>query len=129
MDKKQIKIQLIDDEQNIIMLLEHILKSNGYTSVSTAEDGEVAQFQAQSEDFDIIITDVHMPKAGGLDVLFSTHDKERPPEVIVVSGGGRDLSYFFEEAKMLGAVMTIKKPFNEKEILDAVEQAIKIRYE
>jgi len=129
MEKDEVKIQIIDDEPNIILLLEHILKAAGYTNLTVAEDGEKAQDQARTNNFDIIITDVHMPKAGGLDVLFSTHDRENPPEVIVISGGGRDLSYFFEEAKMLGAAKTIKKPFNAKEVIDAVEDALVLRSE
>ena len=83
-------ILIVDDEKNIRFLLKHILEPVGYT-VSEAENGEIASDLMMSEDFDIVITDIHMPKVGGLEVLFSTHDKENPPEVIVISGGDKCL--------------------------------------
>lgn len=126
MNNKDINILIVDDEEYIIALLKQILDAEGY-SVDCAPDGEDAADLMNEKDYDIVITDVHMPKSGGLEVLFNTHDKERPPEVIIVSGGGRDLSFHFDEAEMLGAAQTIKKPFKREEILEAITTALENR--
>ena len=127
MNKKDINILVVDDEEYIVLLLTQILLADGY-SVDSVGDGEEAALNMTKKDYDIVITDVHMPKAGGLEVLFNTHDKENPPEVIVVSGGGRDLSFHFDEAEMLGASRTLKKPFSKDEILKAVEESLEERF-
>ena len=119
--RKDIKILVVDDEVHIVTLLEHILSE---FTVETACNGLEAELHSSNTDFDIVITDIHMPKSGGLDVLFGTHDKQNPPEVIVISGGGKDLSYHFEEAEMLGASKTLKKPFTPKEILDVIDEVL-----
>jgi len=120
------KILIVDDEENIRIFLEHVLESQGH-EVELAQDGIESELLSSASDFDIIITDIHMPKSGGLEVLFSTHDKMNPPDVIVISGGGRDLSYYFEEAKMLGATQTLKKPFTSDDIITAVDEVLKER--
>lgn len=117
------KILIVDDEENIRLFLQHVLETEGH-EIMVAQDGLESELLTSTNEFDIIITDIHMPKSGGLEVLFNTHDKMNPPDVIVISGGGRDLSYYFEEAKMLGAIQTLKKPFTSKDIITSVNEVL-----
>ena len=119
----KIKILVVDDEEPILKFLDYVLTNAGYDTYLAANGEESEQLMAAHE-FRIIVTDIHMPKRGGLDVIFDTHAATNPPDVIVISGGGKDLSYYFEEAKLLGATLTIKKPFDSAAILGAIEKCL-----
>ena len=62
------RILVVDDEENIRLVLRTLLRKNGY-EVETAEDGEQAIAQLDRFDPDVVLTDVRMPKVGGLDLL------------------------------------------------------------
>lgn len=67
MDKKDIKILLVDDEVDILDLLEYHLQKEGYKT-KTAENGVVALEKAEKFIPDIIILDIMMPQMNGIEV-------------------------------------------------------------
>jgi two-component system response regulator PilR (NtrC family) len=75
------KILVVDDEQGLRDVLSIMLKRAGY-AVTVASDGEEAIAQIQKEIFDLVITDLKMPKAGGLDVLKAV--KASSPDTVVL---------------------------------------------
>ncbi len=62
------KILIADDEPQVVDLVQMVLQMEGYTVVS-ADNGEKALVSAQTEDPDLILLDVRMPKLSGLAVL------------------------------------------------------------
>ena len=62
------KILVVDDEQGLRDVLSIMLKRAGY-AVTAASDGDEAIAQVQKEIFDLVITDLKMPRVGGLEVL------------------------------------------------------------
>ncbi|MDE3119493.1 MAG: response regulator, partial [Nitrospirota bacterium] len=62
------KILIVDDEQSMRDVLSIMLKRAGY-GVTVAADGEEAVAQLGKDIFDLVITDLKMPKVGGLEVL------------------------------------------------------------
>jgi two-component system, OmpR family, response regulator VicR len=81
------KILVVDDEKDVITALSHRLAREGY-EVITASDGEEAILKVKSDNPDIILLDLSLPKKNGFEVLKEVRedykDKWRP--VIIISG-------------------------------------------
>ena len=75
------KILIVDDEYEMRIALETTLKRENYQLVC-AEDGKQALDQFEDHVFDLILTDVRMPKLSGLELLRAV--KERSPKIPVV---------------------------------------------
>lgn len=114
------RILVVDDEENIRLVLRTLLRKNGY-EVETAEDGEQAIAQLDRFDPDVVLTDVRMPKVGGLDLLGTLQAKGHRATVIVMSAyGSVDLAL---EAMKAGAYDYIQKPFKQDEMLLVLKKA------
>ena len=75
------KILVVDDERGLREVLSIMLKRAGY-AVTEASDGEEAIGQINKEIFDLVITDLRMPKADGMAVLKAV--KSSSPETVVL---------------------------------------------
>lgn len=75
------KILIVDDEPEMRIALETTLQRENYQLVC-AEDGKQALEQFENQVFDLVLTDVRMPKLNGLELLREV--KERSPETPVV---------------------------------------------
>src|SRR5258708_29426519 len=78
------RVLVVDDEENIRLVLRTLLKKHGY-EVEIAEEGEGALAALDSVDPDVILTDVRMPRVGGLDLLAALKAKQHPDTVIGMS--------------------------------------------
>jgi DNA-binding NtrC family response regulator len=116
----QIKtVLVVDDDSRFRDLIASILCPAGY-HVDEAEDGMGAMIHAHKDQIDLLITDLVMPNAEGLETLryFSKHFPAMP--VVAVSGSRS----YLEPAKALGAVATIEKTKVFEDLLGVVRQAI-----
>ncbi|MGD0676755.1 MAG: sigma-54 dependent transcriptional regulator [Polyangiaceae bacterium] len=114
------RVLVVDDEENIRLVLRTLLKKHGY-EVEVAEGGEAALAALDSFDPDVILTDVRMPRMGGLDLLAALKGKRHPATVIVMSAYGNvDLAI---EAMKAGAYDYVGKPFKPDEIVIALRKA------
>ena len=114
------RVLVVDDEENIRLVLKTLLKRHGY-EVETADGGEAALALVDSFGPDVILTDVRMPKMGGLDLLATLKAKQNPATVIVMSAyGSVDLAL---EAMKAGAYDYVGKPFKPDEIVLALRKA------
>jgi len=115
------KIVLIEDDREIQTTLRTVLESAGYR-VSSASNGAEGQRLIQTENPDLIITDMMMPRMGGFPVLEYLRTLEDPPRVIMITAneGGRHKAY----AEMLGAVDYLRKPFAMDVLLESVRKAL-----
>jgi two-component system response regulator AtoC len=114
------RILVVDDEENIRLVLRTLLKKHGY-DVEIADSGEAALKALDSFDPDVILTDVRMPKMGGLDLLATLKAKQHPATVIVMSAYGNvDLAI---EAMKAGAYDYVGKPFKPDEIVLTLRKA------
>ncbi len=118
------RILVVDDEQHVRRMLAACLSRAGY-EVSVAKDGAEALKCLAQEPADLIVLDLLMPEKEGLETLMALrHNPERPP-IIVISGGARALgSDFLPVARKLGANITLQKPFQNQELLDAVAELL-----
>lgn len=101
-------------------VLSDILVKNGYTDVVEAENGKVAIEKFGSEKPDLVLLDIIMPEVDGIGVL-----KEIMPKgakAIVISAVGQDS--MITQAKELGAIGYIIKPFDEAQVLEEIKKQV-----
>ncbi len=114
------RVLVVDDEENLRLVLRTLLKRQGY-EVETAESGEQALALVDTFGPDVILTDVRMPRMGGLDLLATLQAKGNEATVIVMSAYGNvDLAL---EAIKAGAYDYVQKPFKHEEIVLALRKA------
>ena len=114
------RVLVVDDEENLRLVLRTLLRRHGY-EVETAETGEDALAMVDSFGPDVVLTDVRMPKMGGLDLLTTLKAKGNEATVIVMSAyGNMDQAL---EAMKAGAYDYVQKPFKPDEVVLALRKA------
>lgn len=114
------RVLVVDDEENLRLVLRTLLRRHGY-EVETAASGEDALGMVDSFGPDVVLTDVRMPKMGGLDLLTTLKAKGNEATVIVMSAyGNMDLAL---EAMKAGAYDYVQKPFKPDEVVLALRKA------
>ncbi len=114
------RVLVVDDEENIRLVLRTLLKRHGY-QVESAQSGEEALTLLESFGPDVVLTDVRMPKMGGLDLLAMLKAKGDQATVIVMSAYGNVDQAI--DAMKAGAYDYIQKPFKPDEVVLALRKA------
>ncbi len=109
------KILIVDDELFIRKVLSKYLSGKKY-SIDTADDGQNAIEKLDSENFDLVITDLRMPKMGGRELLQIMSDKFPDIPKIVLTGHGTSDDIIL--ALQTGAYDFLTKPITDFGILD-----------
>ncbi|MBN2220756.1 MAG: response regulator transcription factor [Vallitaleaceae bacterium] len=120
MDKKQWKILIIEDDQQIASLEKDFLEMNGF-EVRIEVDGQKGLKEAMTEKYDLIIVDIMLPNVNGYDILMMVRDKLNIP-FIVVSARSDDLDKI--KGIELGADDYMTKPFNPNELVARVKNQL-----
>ncbi len=116
-----IKIMIVDDDENISELLRLYLEKDGYT-VAIAQDGEVALREFDVFAPDMMLLDIMMPKVDGYKVLEEVRKKSQIPVIMITARGESfDKLQSFE----LGVDDYIVKPFDAKEVLARVKAVLR----
>ncbi len=118
------KILVVDDEKGMRDFLALVLKKEGYF-VAVASDGEEALKILQKDIFDLVITDVKMPKLSGIDVLKAV--KETASETLVIMITAFASTETAIEALKEGAYDYITKPFQIEEVKLIIRNALEKR--
>ncbi len=114
------RVLVVDDEENLRLVVRTFLKREGY-EVEVAATGEEALALVETFGPDVILTDVRMPKMGGLELLGTLKAKGIEATVIVMSAYGNvDLAL---EAMKAGAYDYLQKPFKAEEVLLVLRKA------
>ncbi|MFP4130270.1 MAG: response regulator transcription factor [Halorhodospira sp.] len=117
------EILIVDDEANIILSLEFLMRQAGF-AVRTAEDGEQALAALEEQVPDLVLLDVMMPGKDGYEVC---QQIRRRPEwaqlpVIMLTAKGRDVER--EKGLAMGADDYITKPFSTQEVVETVHSIL-----
>jgi two-component system response regulator PilR (NtrC family) len=118
------KILVVDDEQSLREVLSIMLKRAGY-AVTSVSDGEEAIEQVQKEIFDLVITDLRMPKVDGMEVLRAV--KSASPETVVLIITAFATADSAVEAMKQGAYDYLTKPFQVDEVQLIIRNALEKR--
>ena len=117
----QPKILIVDDEIDICEMMMFTFESKGFEAF-TANDAEEAFEVVLREDLDVVVSDVRMPKGGGMKLLsdIKAHNPIKPRVFLITgySDGSR------EEAMAAGAETVLSKPIKLGELVEVVTKAI-----
>ena len=114
------KILVVDDESTIRCLLSDVLSFQGF-EVTEAKDGQDSLEKMETTDFDLVITDINMPRLDGIAMLHQMEKAGRREKVIVMSGNSIDQSVLF--AGMPRVITQLLKPFRIDNLVDLVRAA------
>jgi len=116
-------ILIVDDEPNILLSLEFLMKQAGY-EVHTSADGEDALQQIHSTIPDLVLLDINMPKRNGYEVCETVRadPKLSSVKIIMLTAKGRDVER--EKGLALGADDYVVKPFSTQEVVDKVNEIL-----
>ncbi len=116
-------ILVVDDEPNILLSLEFLMKQAKYT-VRTARDGEEALKSVESNPPDLMLLDVNMPKRTGYQVCetIRANPEWKNVRIIMLTAKGRDIER--EKGLALGADDYITKPFATQEVVNKVKELL-----
>ncbi len=113
------KILIVDDEQNIVISLEFLMKREGF-EVMVAGDGDEGVRRIRAERPDLVLLDVMMPKKNGFEVCqeIKADPELHATRILMLTAKGRDT----EVAKglALGADAYMTKPFSTRELVARV---------
>lgn len=117
------KILIVDDEPNIVMSLEFLLKKEGFVT-ETANDGDVALEKVRVFMPDLVLLDVMMPKKSGFEVceILRSDASLSNIRIIMLTAKGRET----EQAKglALGADAYMLKPFSTKDLVARIRELL-----
>jgi response regulator RpfG family c-di-GMP phosphodiesterase len=115
------RVLVVDDEKFIRDILADFLGMEGYV-VRTAEDGSAAINELERARYDLIISDLKMPKMGGIELL--EHTTKRVPGVLTVIMTGFGTVETAIDAMKRGAYDYILKPFKVDEVIHVVQRGL-----
>lgn len=112
-------VLVVDDEPNILLSLQFLMRKAGYT-VRVARDGEEALAEMAKLRPDVVLLDVMMPKRDGFDVCetIRANPDWSGVKIIMLTAKGREVER--EKGLALGADDYITKPFSTREVLQRV---------
>ena len=117
------RVLIVDDEPNIVLSLEFLLKRAGY-EVAVAGDGEAALAAMAAARPELVILDVMMPRVDGFEVCrrIQADPRWQGVKVLILSAKGRDI----DVAKGLGvgADAYVTKPFATRELVAKVAELL-----
>ncbi len=116
------KILLVEDEAGLILTLTDRLEAEGF-AVKSAADGESGLNIALSENFDLIILDVMLPKKNGYDVCRDLRQKSINTPVLMLTAKGETFDKVL--GLKLGADDYLTKPFEVIELLARIEALLR----
>ena len=115
------RILVVEDEPDLRKVLATLLRRGGYT-VDLAENGKAGSEKLGHEIYDLVITDLKLPGASGLEVLRASKSLYPETPVIIITAYSTDEAA--EEARRLGAFNYILKPFDTDKILADIAIAL-----
>jgi DNA-binding response OmpR family regulator len=116
-------VLIVDDEPNIVLSLQFLMKKNGF-EVRTAKDGEEAMAEISRAAPDLVLLDVMMPKIDGFSICkqIRANPEWKDMRIIMLTARGRDVER--EKGLALGADDYITKPFSTKDAIARVEAVL-----
>ena len=119
-------ILVADDEQNIVISLDYLMKREGYT-VLVARDGQEALDMIARDRPDLVLLDVMMPKKSGFEVCQAVRASEelQATKILMLTAKGRDTD--LAKGLALGADAYMTKPFSTRDLAHKVAEMLGVQ--
>jgi signal transduction histidine kinase/ActR/RegA family two-component response regulator len=123
-EARQARILVIDDDDSVRDILSQMLKAKGHQVVA-ASSGEEGIDHFRKENFDLVLTDLGMPKISGWEVGKTIKGMNRKVPVAMITGWGMELNR--EKMSENGIDLIISKPFDFNRVLQLVSEALELK--
>ena len=118
------RILVVDDNASLHRSLAELLTRSGHEVIQAADGSEASRVWREVE-LDLVILDLFMPEKDGIETMVELRAFAPGIPIIVMSGGAYGLQMdMLNAAELLGASLTIPKPFTLAEMLEAVRKAL-----
>ncbi len=117
------RLLIAEDEPAILDALAYTLRGEGY-EVETVEDGEAALEQALTDDFDLMILDLMLPRLSGTEILRRVRQRSALPVIVLTAKGTETDRVLGLE---IGADDYVTKPFSMAEVVSRVRALLRRR--
>jgi DNA-binding NtrC family response regulator len=114
------KVLVVDDEKGIRFLLSEVLNNQGF-EVSLAKDGQESLDKLNNDHFDLVVTDINMPRLDGVAMLKNMKKTGRSEKVIIMTGDPSDQRLL--DPEIPDVVTRLLKPFRIDNFLNVVLSA------
>ena len=116
-------ILIVDDEPNIVMSLEFLMRKAGY-QVSIARNGTEALEAIDHAAFDVVLLDIMMPDVDGYQVCrhLRQHPARQTTRVIMLSAKSKDADV--QKGYDAGADLYLPKPFSTRQLMEKVRELL-----
>ena len=118
------KVLIIEDDAAMRITLTRTLIASGY-DIAVASDGVKGLAAYRNTPTDVVLIDLFMPNKEGLETIIELR-KEFPQAAIIAMSGHRKMDLMLRAARELGAVLSIKKPFEPEALVALIEQAVRL---
>jgi len=115
---------IVEDHEDTRETLRDCLEEFGYT-VETAADGVEGLEQVRAKAFDLVITDLNMPRLGGLQLLQAIRNETQGPDLLMLSADGQISRAV--DAMRLGAINYLVKPVDVDQLVGEVRAVMQAR--
>ena len=113
-------ILIVDDSRVSRKILKNMLEHSGYSVAAEAIDGKEGVELYKKLKPDVVTMDITMPEMNGMEALKLIKEFDPDAKVIIITAAGQLEKR--EEAKACGAAVFVTKPYDNQEILDAIER-------
>ncbi len=117
------KILIVDDEPNILVSLEYLMKREGY-EVHLARDGQEAIEVLRRERPRLVLLDVMMPKKSGFEVCQEVRADESLKDTLVLMLTAKGRETDIAKGMGVGANAYVTKPFSTRELVQKVSELL-----
>jgi CheY-like chemotaxis protein len=129
-----LRILVIDDEPDVLDGIKRVLDRAGF-SVRVVDNATDAMLELKRRAADVVITDIIMPKVNGVDAIERILREFPMVRIVAISGGGSfdvngyqpaaiTTTAYLAAAKRAGAHCILTKPFESRELIEAVNQVM-----
>ncbi len=120
-NKKNLRILVVDDEENICNILDIFLSEDGH-KVKTVDNGADAINLIKAEHFDLVLCDLAMPNVSGYDVVEVLNSLDKSPKIGIITGWGDEFNPEMDEE--LKVDLVVRKPFDLLELVKHINDVI-----
>lgn len=123
MNEKQKNILVIEDNSSTRKLIRRILENASYNVIEATNGEEAIDIYKKIGNFDLVITDIYMPKKTGLEFVVELREENKDINVIIFTDGGeKNFSNESGICEALGATYFIKKDMIIDELIKLVDK-------
>ena len=115
------RILLVDDESEILAALAEVLTDLGH-SVTCCGDGEDALARFADESFDLVLSDVRMPKMDGIQLAEALAERCPGLPIVLISGHGED--ELVEQAAPGNSIGFLRKPVRIRDLQECIASVL-----